>query len=260
MSVSPETTDGITVAPPWLGWTLTSSLRFLKKPFSTPYCRNAAGTPAVSCTFTVACSPSAAPPPPPPPPQAVSTSATVMAATTAAAPLLMPFGLPARKKPNPFRRRLSGMSHKWTATDIPSQSGRTIVVTGANSGIGLVAARALAGAGAKVVLAVRDTAKGASAAGTIAGDTEVRALDLADLASVRDVRRRVGRRPGRAGQQRRRDGRAPGAHQGRLRDADRHQPPRPLRADQPAAAEDHRPRGHARLGRPPDRRSSTWTT
>ncbi len=77
------------------------------------------------------------------------------------------------------------MSHKWTATDIPSQSGRTIVVTGANSGIGLVAARELAGAGAKVVLAVRDTAKGASAAGTIAGETEVRSLDLADLASVR---------------------------------------------------------------------------
>ncbi len=76
------------------------------------------------------------------------------------------------------------MSHKWTATDLPSQSDRTIVVTGANSGIGLVAARELAGAGARVVMAVRDTAKGASAAGTIAGDTEVRALDLADLGSV----------------------------------------------------------------------------
>ena len=77
------------------------------------------------------------------------------------------------------------MSHKWTATDLPSQTDRTIVVTGANSGIGLVAARELAGAGARVVMAVRDTAKGQSAAGTIAGDTEVRALDLADLASVR---------------------------------------------------------------------------
>jgi NAD(P)-dependent dehydrogenase (short-subunit alcohol dehydrogenase family) len=77
------------------------------------------------------------------------------------------------------------MSHKWTAADLPSQNDRTIVVTGANSGIGLVAARELAGAGARVVLAVRDTAKGSTAAGTIGGDTEVRSLDLADLASVR---------------------------------------------------------------------------
>jgi NAD(P)-dependent dehydrogenase (short-subunit alcohol dehydrogenase family) len=77
------------------------------------------------------------------------------------------------------------MSHKWTAADLPSQTDRTVVVTGSNSGIGLVAARELAGAGARVVLAVRDTAKGSQAAGTIAGDTEVRSLDLADLASVR---------------------------------------------------------------------------
>ncbi|HYI35280.1 MAG TPA: oxidoreductase [Thermoleophilaceae bacterium] len=77
------------------------------------------------------------------------------------------------------------MSHKWTAADLPSQTDRTIVVTGANSGIGLVAARELAGAGARVVLAVRDTAKGSTAAGSIPGDTEVRSLDLADLASIR---------------------------------------------------------------------------
>ena len=77
------------------------------------------------------------------------------------------------------------MSDKWTATDIPSQTGRTIVITGANSGIGLAAARGLAAAGARVVLAVRDAAKGATAAGGIAGETEVRALDLADLSSVR---------------------------------------------------------------------------
>ena len=76
------------------------------------------------------------------------------------------------------------MSHKWTATDLPSQSDRTIVVTGANSGIGLVAARELARAGARVVLAVRNTAKGQSASTGITGDTEVRSLDLADLASV----------------------------------------------------------------------------
>jgi NAD(P)-dependent dehydrogenase (short-subunit alcohol dehydrogenase family) len=76
-------------------------------------------------------------------------------------------------------------SPKWTSAALPSLSGRTFVVTGANSGIGLVAARRLAGAGARVVLAVRDRAKGEQAAGTIEGEREVRELDLASLASVR---------------------------------------------------------------------------
>ena len=76
------------------------------------------------------------------------------------------------------------MSH-WTATDIPDQTGRTYVITGANSGIGLSAARELAGKGARVILAVRNTTKGEEAARTIPGETEVRALDLADLGSVR---------------------------------------------------------------------------
>ena len=75
---------------------------------------------------------------------------------------------------------------KWTSTDLPDQSGRTIVVTGANSGIGLIAARELARAGAHVVLAVRDERRGREAARSIDGTTEVRRLDLADLASVRD--------------------------------------------------------------------------
>jgi NAD(P)-dependent dehydrogenase (short-subunit alcohol dehydrogenase family) len=76
-------------------------------------------------------------------------------------------------------------THKWTAADLPTLDGRTVVITGANSGIGLVAARALGRAGARVVLAVRDTAKGEQAAATIDGDSEVRRLDLADLASIR---------------------------------------------------------------------------
>src|SRR3954451_13844311 len=77
------------------------------------------------------------------------------------------------------------MSSHWTAADIPSQTGRTVVVTGANSGLGLVTARELARAGAHVVLAVRDESRGAKAAATIDGDVTVARLDLADLDSVR---------------------------------------------------------------------------
>jgi len=74
---------------------------------------------------------------------------------------------------------------KWTSADLPSFDGRTVVITGANSGLGLVTARELARVGARVVLAVRDTKRGTEAAATITGNTEVRALDLADLTSVR---------------------------------------------------------------------------
>ena len=75
---------------------------------------------------------------------------------------------------------------KWTPADLPRLDGRTYVVTGANSGIGLIAARELARAGGHVVLAVRDTARGDQAAASIEGSTEVRRLDLADLTSVRE--------------------------------------------------------------------------
>jgi NAD(P)-dependent dehydrogenase (short-subunit alcohol dehydrogenase family) len=67
--------------------------------------------------------------------------------------------------------------------NLPDQTGRTAVVTGANSGLGLATARALAAAGAHVVLAVRDVAKGEAA--DVPGEVEVRRLDLADLESVR---------------------------------------------------------------------------
>jgi NAD(P)-dependent dehydrogenase (short-subunit alcohol dehydrogenase family) len=74
---------------------------------------------------------------------------------------------------------------EWTAADLPSFSARTVIVTGANSGLGEVTARELARVGAKVILAVRNTDKGAQAAATMTGDVEVRKLDLQDLASVR---------------------------------------------------------------------------
>ncbi len=77
------------------------------------------------------------------------------------------------------------MSDHWTAADLPDLGGRTVIITGANSGIGLITARELARVGAHVVLAVRDQTRGRTAAASIPGSTEVRPLDLADLASVR---------------------------------------------------------------------------
>ncbi|TRW82776.1 SDR family NAD(P)-dependent oxidoreductase [Mycolicibacterium sp. 018/SC-01/001] len=82
------------------------------------------------------------------------------------------------------------MSATWTAADVPDQSGRVAIVTGANSGIGYEAALVLAGRGAKVVLAVRDLTKGGQAADRIraahaGAHVEVTELDLTSLASVR---------------------------------------------------------------------------
>ena len=78
----------------------------------------------------------------------------------------------------------------WTAADMPDLSGRTAIVTGANTGLGLQTAASLADHGARVILAVRNTDKGAAAASEIRSDrpdadVAVQALDLSDLASVR---------------------------------------------------------------------------
>ncbi len=144
------------------------------------------------------------------------------------------------------------VSERWTATDLPELDGRTAVVTGANSGIGLVTARELARVGAHVVLAVRDLDRGRAAAGTITGSTEVRRLDLADLASVRDFAAAWDRRRRHPDQQRGGDGDPEAPQRGRVRDAVRHQPPRTLRPHQPVVAAHHRPRGHGVLRCPPD--------
>ena len=74
---------------------------------------------------------------------------------------------------------------RWTAAELPDMTGRTVVITGASGGIGLVTARELARVGARVILAVRDTAKGEKIARTLPGETEVRQLDVARLDSVR---------------------------------------------------------------------------
>lgn len=96
---------------------------------------------------------------------------------------------------------------RWTLDTMPDQSGRTVLVTGATSGLGLASAVALAGAGARVLLTARDAGRGKAALETVRrdsdplrGDPEVELveLDLADLESVRaaaaDVRERTGDR------------------------------------------------------------------
>jgi NAD(P)-dependent dehydrogenase (short-subunit alcohol dehydrogenase family) len=80
---------------------------------------------------------------------------------------------------------------KWTAQDIPDQTGRTVVVTGANSGLGFHTSLELARRGARVLMACRNLDKGREAEQRLrrevpSADVEVRRLDLADLASVRE--------------------------------------------------------------------------
>jgi NAD(P)-dependent dehydrogenase (short-subunit alcohol dehydrogenase family) len=82
------------------------------------------------------------------------------------------------------------MADGWDVEDIPDQSGRTAVVTGANSGLGLVTARELARAGASVVMACRNLDKGHAAVDEVraavpGAQVQLEELDLASLASVR---------------------------------------------------------------------------
>ena len=77
----------------------------------------------------------------------------------------------------------------WTTNDIPDQTGRTVLITGANSGLGLRSAEALAAAGARVLLACRNAVKAAVALEAVkavatAAPPEVVTLDLSDLDSV----------------------------------------------------------------------------
>lgn len=92
------------------------------------------------------------------------------------------------------------MSKGWSTEDIPDQSGVTAIITGANSGIGLVAARELAGKGATVIVACRSVEKGENAVEQMRSELasngaeahfDVQSLDLADLSSVRSFADRI---------------------------------------------------------------------
>jgi len=81
-------------------------------------------------------------------------------------------------------------SKNWTIADIPDLSGKTIIVTGGNSGLGYESVKVFAGKGAKVILACRTLNKGEQAKKQIlelypAADISVMGLDLMDLASIR---------------------------------------------------------------------------
>ncbi|OBI50012.1 dehydrogenase [Mycobacterium kyorinense] len=77
------------------------------------------------------------------------------------------------------------MAAQWSPRRLGDLTGKRVIVTGATSGVGLGTARALANAGAHVIMAVRNTELGAQRAAEIGGSTTVLKLDLADMSSVR---------------------------------------------------------------------------
>lgn len=77
------------------------------------------------------------------------------------------------------------MTSPWSPTRLGNLAGKRIIVTGATNGVGLGTARALADAGAQVIMAVRNTELGEQRAAEIGGSTAVVKLDLADLGSIR---------------------------------------------------------------------------
>ena len=128
----------------------------------------------------------------------------------------------------------------WSEKDVPDQTGRIAIVTGANSGIGLETARVLAQKGAQVLLACRNKEKGEAACADILhsapqATVAFQPLDLSSLESVKNVRRGFYRRaskPRPVDQQRGcHDGARVGADSGRFRAAVWHESSRPLCAD-----------------------------
>jgi len=83
------------------------------------------------------------------------------------------------------------MAQRWTPADLPDLTGKTVLITGANSGLGYEAALALSGKGAHVLLACRDQEKGRAAAAQIRAAHPRASIELVplDLASLADVRR-----------------------------------------------------------------------
>ena len=151
----------------------------------------------------------------------------------------------------------------WTYSDIPDQSGRTAIVTGANTGIGFEAARMLALKVRPRRARVPQPREGEGVLERILAErasasVSLEALDLSDLNSVAafaDAFTHCARAPGLARQQRGRDGAAARAHEAGLRAAVRHQPSRTLRSGGCAATADFAHAGSADRGRRQRRKS-----